>query len=241
MCRQAKQRKLKETRQKCRPSSTLPASSPSSSSSSARRPSSGRSGRASTTAGGCVLHKIWIWCASVACMLSSNVLFSTHNIVCRLFLRINTIYVCHVMSCAVFHSADIRARIQGAIRFQRLHVEIKSDRGAAQPVRRRVLRCHGGPSALLSVILYYQRSWLESSYYIDYVLTLPLQPLCYICYDLMLLWRVTFSVLLQSHFRATEGADPHRQCPVRHRLCQKPARVIHQGPYVGQRIPGVGR
>ena len=30
-------------------------------------------------------------------MLSqSNVLFSTHNIVCRLFLRINTIYVCHV-------------------------------------------------------------------------------------------------------------------------------------------------
>ena len=74
------------------------------------------------------------------------------------FLRINTIYVCHVMSCVVFHSADIRARIQGAIRFQRLHVEIKSDRGAAQPVRRRLLRRHGGPSALLSVILYYQRS-----------------------------------------------------------------------------------
>lgn len=69
------------------------------------------------------------------------------------FLRINTIYVCHVMSCVVFHSADIRARIQGAIRFQRLHVETESDRGAAQPVRRRLLRRHGGPSALLPVVL----------------------------------------------------------------------------------------
>ena len=46
--------KQKQDKIRCRPSSTSPPSSPSSSCSSARRPLCGRSGRAFTTAGGCV-------------------------------------------------------------------------------------------------------------------------------------------------------------------------------------------
>ena len=79
--------------------------------------------------------------------------------------------------CAVFHSADLRARIQGAIRFQRLHVEAQSDRGAAQPVRRRLLRRHGGPSALLPVVLYIYRNEVAI---IDHR-HMPLQPYVTLC------------------------------------------------------------
>ena len=98
------------------------------------------------------MYTIWIGCALSCMYVIKQCAFLDSQYCLSSFFSVS-IPSMYVMSCVVFHSADIRARIQGAIRFQRLHVEIKSDRGAAQPVRRRLLRRHGGPSALLPVVL----------------------------------------------------------------------------------------